>query len=246
MQDDNTSGKKRTWLRRAGKLVGWGVVLLAVGLLFWLRGALYHRFVKFPREETAWQTLRAQRQHIPNQSAWNEYRGILHSHSKLSHDSEVPFEEDPARPQDRPAGLHLPQRSPHRRAVADFSLQWRGVHDGKLFIPGFEMRDGIMPFGVAPGVVLEQPDRFGDTGQADRRQRRIAVLRPSRRSRGTGIAPNSVGMEIYNIHTDFNAAAPALAQHAAGLVRSTSAAIRSMCSARCLSGRRSFFGTGTS
>ena len=61
MQDDNTQGKKRTWLRRAARLTGLGVVLVAVALLFWLRGALYNHFVRFPHEAAAWKAIRAER-----------------------------------------------------------------------------------------------------------------------------------------------------------------------------------------
>ena len=50
-----------------------------MSLLFWLRGALYNRFVRFPREEAAWQAIRAQRQPVPDPSGWTEFRGILQS-----------------------------------------------------------------------------------------------------------------------------------------------------------------------
>src|ERR1035441_1754503 len=80
----------RSWLLIV-LAVAAAVGLLGLVLLFWLRAALCHRFVRFPREEAAWQPLRAQRQPVAIDAAWNEYRGILHSHSKYSHDSEVPF-----------------------------------------------------------------------------------------------------------------------------------------------------------
>jgi hypothetical protein len=93
MPDDRSHSKRRIWLRRAFRFAGVALILLGLVLLFWLRGALYNRFVRFPREEAAWQTLRALRQPVADNAGWNEYRGILHSHSKYSHDSEVPFEE---------------------------------------------------------------------------------------------------------------------------------------------------------
>jgi hypothetical protein len=69
------------------------IVLVLAVTGFWLRRALYHRFVQFPREEAAWQELRSQRQSVPADAGGKEFRGILHSHSELSHDCEVPFEE---------------------------------------------------------------------------------------------------------------------------------------------------------
>ena len=62
--------KKRLWLRRLFRFAGLAVVLPGVVLLFWLRGALYNRYVRFPREEAAWQTLRAQRQPATNETCW--------------------------------------------------------------------------------------------------------------------------------------------------------------------------------
>jgi len=153
MEDASTPGKKRIWLRRALRLVGAAIVLLALVVLFWLRGALYHRFVSFPREEAAWQALRAQRQPVPGIAGLNDYRGILHSHSKYSHDSEVPFEE--ILRVLKSTGIDFICLSDHTiQGRADFNLQWRGLREGKLFVPGFEMKEGIMPFGVASGIVL--------------------------------------------------------------------------------------------
>lgn len=152
MQDGRSHGKQRIWLRLALQFAGVSLMLLGLVLLFWLRGALYNHFVRFPREEAAWQTLRTQRQPVADNAGWNEYRGILHSHSKYSHDSEAAFE-DILRAL-KGAGLDFICLSDHSIAGrADFSLQWRGLHDGKLFIPGFEMKEGIMPFGVASGIV---------------------------------------------------------------------------------------------
>ena len=201
MEDASTPGRKRIWLRRALRLVGAAIVLLGVVLLFWLRGALYHRFVSFPREEAAWRTLRAQRQPVPGLAGLNDYRGILHSHSKYSHDSEVPFEEILGAL--KTAKLDFICMSDHPiEGRADFSLQWRGIHDGKLFIPGFEMRDGIMPFGVASGVVLSnQTDSATLTRQIAENGGLLFYAHPEEPRDWD--RPELVGMEIYNIHTDF-------------------------------------------
>src|ERR1035438_7090001 len=73
MQDDESRGRKRQWLRRALRFVGAALILLGLILLFWLRGALYNRFIRFPREEAAWQTLRAQRRPVLDDAGWTEY-----------------------------------------------------------------------------------------------------------------------------------------------------------------------------
>ena len=209
MQDDDIHGKKRIWLRRAAWAAALGLVVVAVVLLYWLRGALYNRYVSFPHEEAAWQALRAQRQHVPNHSGWNEYRGILHSHSKLSHDSEVPFEEILGAL--KTARLDFICLSDHPiQGRADFSLQWRGIHDGKLFIPGFEMRDGIMPFGVASSVVLSnQTDSAILAGQIAENGGLLFYAHPEEPRDWD--CPQLVGMEIYNIHVDFKRRSAGLA-----------------------------------
>jgi hypothetical protein len=194
-------GTKRKWLRWTLRIAGATVVLLGLVALFWLRGALYHRFVLFPREEKAWQALRAQRRGTPDYSGWTEFRGILHSHSKLSHDCEVPFEE--ILRVLKATRIDFICLSDHPvQGRADFDLQWRGSHEGKLFIPGYEMKEGIMPFGVAQGVVLSnQTDSSTLAKQIDEKGG-LLFYAHSEEPREWN-RQELVGMEIYNIHTDF-------------------------------------------
>jgi hypothetical protein len=192
---------KRLWLRRTLKFVGVMAILVAAGILFWLRGALYHRFVSFPREQAAWQAIRSQRQPVKDDAGWTEYRGILHSHSLHSHDSEVPFEE--ILRVLKTTGIDFICLSDHCvEGRADFDLQWRGLHEGKLFIPGFEMRNGFMPFGVNPGVVLSNTTdppvlarQIADNGGL------LFYAHPEQPRDWD--RPELVGLEIYNIHVDF-------------------------------------------
>ena len=188
-------------MRRILRFAGAALFLLGLVLLFWLRGALYNHFIRFPREEAAWQTLRAQCQPVADTAGWAEYRGILHSHSKYSHDSEVPFEEILRAL--KSARLDFICLSDHPIAGrADFDLQWRGLHDGKLFIPGFEMKEGIMPFGVAAGIVLSnQTDSATLARQISENGGLLFYAHPEE-SRDWD-RPELVGMEIYNIHSDF-------------------------------------------
>ena len=194
-------GKLRIWFRRLVRLTGWALLLFVVILLFWLRGALYHRFVSFPREAAAWRALRAQRQPVAYTTGWNEYRGILHNHSHFSHDSEVPFEEILRAL--NVAKLDFICLSDHAVAGrADFAIQWRGIHDGKLFIPGFEMKDGIMPFGVASGVVLSNRTEAAILAQQIVTNGGVFFYAHPEEPREWD-RPELTGMEIYNLHTDF-------------------------------------------
>ena len=192
---------QRTWLRRLIRLTVWALVLLLVAVVFWLRDALYHRFVSFPREESAWQAIRAQRQPVTDNAGWNEYRGILHSHSHFSHDSEVPFED--ILKALNVAKLDFICLSDHCvEGRADFDIQWRGLHEGKLFIPGFEMNDGMMPFGVAAGVVLtNRTDPAILAQQIVTNGGLLFYAHPEEKREWN--RPELTGMEIYNLHTDF-------------------------------------------
>ena len=188
------------WLRRLFRIAAFGILLLGVAVLIWFRSALYHRFISFPREEAAWQALRAQRLAPVDHSGWNEYRGILHAHSKFSHDSAVPLEEILGVL--KATGIDFIALSDHPiQGRADFDLQWRGLREGKLFIPGFEMKEGIMPFGVAAGIVLSNQTDSATLARQISDHGGLLFYAHSEEPRDWD-RPELVGMEIYNIHTD--------------------------------------------
>jgi len=75
-----------------------------------------------------------QRQPVTNSTGWIEFRGILHSHSHLSHDSEVPFEE--ILRVLKTTGIDFICLSDHPvQGRADFGVQWRGLHEGSCLSP---------------------------------------------------------------------------------------------------------------
>ena len=201
MQTETRSGKIRFLLRWTVRLVAVLVLLAILAALYWLRGGIYNRFVRFPREEAAWQGLQEQRKYVPDETGWTEYRGILHSHSHFSHDSEVSFEDILSAM--KTARLDFICLSDHCvEGRADFGIQWRGIHDGKLFIPGFEMKEGIMPFGVTAGVVLSnKTDAATLAKQVIENGGVLFYAHPEERR--DWALPELTGMEIYNLHTDF-------------------------------------------
>jgi hypothetical protein len=194
-------GRWRKPLRRT--LWGAGIVLALVALagLWVFRGALYNRYVRYPRQAAAWQAIRAQSEPVTETAGWNEYRGILHSHSHLSHDSDVAFE-------DILKALEIAEldficMSDHAdEGRADFSRQWRGLHGGKLFVPGFEMRHGYMPFGVASHVVLSNQMDPGVLARQVIDNGGVLFFAHPEEPRDWD-RPELTGMEIYNIHVDF-------------------------------------------
>jgi hypothetical protein len=87
---------------------------------------------------------------------------------------------------------------------ADFNWQWRGLHDGKLFIPGFEMKEGIMPFGVAPGIVLSNRTEGSVLAKQIVENGGVLFYAHPEEPRAWD-RPELTGMEICNIHASFKA-----------------------------------------
>jgi hypothetical protein len=179
---------------------GLTTLLVLVGLV-WFRAAIYHHYVTFPAEKAAWEELRGELQPLAQTHGWNEYLGIVHSHSHLSHDCEVPFEEILAVLQQ--TGRDFICLSDHwHEGKADFSAQWRGLHSGKLFIPGYEMKEGLMGFGVASGVVLSNRVDGSTLARQIVSQGGVIFYSHPEEPRDWD-RPEVSGMELYNTHADF-------------------------------------------
>ena len=65
MQTETRPGKIQFLIRWFVRLALLVVLLVTLAALYWLRGGIYNRCVRFPREEAAWQALRAQRKPVP-------------------------------------------------------------------------------------------------------------------------------------------------------------------------------------
>ncbi len=193
----------RRFIRRAFWALAGLLVLLVAVVLIWLSGALYRHAVTFPKEEAAWKNLSALRQSPSSNAGWSEFRGIIHSHSRHSHDCEVTMEEIlRVLKVDKIDFICLSDHCTGGRA--DFDLQWRGVHEGKLFIPGFDLKDGLMPFGVARGVVLSNQEPTALLARRIVENGGVLFFAHPEERRDWAL-PELSGMEIYNIHSDFKA-----------------------------------------
>ena len=94
---ENRPGARRPVLRT---MIRWSIrailALIAIAVIAFVlvfRDALLNRFVRFPAEARAWQALQAQRIEVTLDDGYTDYQGVCHSHSHISHDSQVPFEE---------------------------------------------------------------------------------------------------------------------------------------------------------
>lgn len=179
------------------------LLILFVVFLVVFRGALYNRFLAFPRQEAAWSAIRAERNNetLPYSIVWKRFKGTAHNHSEFSHDSEVPFERI----------LEVLKEADHdfiamsdhclEGGRADYGVQWRGIHDGKLFIPGYEMKGGFMPWGLPSDVVLDcgkEPEALAK--EIDELGGILFFAHPEEER--AWHLPQLHGMEIYNTHAD--------------------------------------------
>jgi len=177
------------------------VILVIIAAGVFLRGALYNRFVQFPREARAWEAIRADRIEVTLDDGWRDYRGVCHSHSEFSHDCNVPFEEILRVLKD--TGRDFICMSDHCvDGKADYSLQWNGTHDGIVFVPGFEMSHGFMPWGLPRETVLDCGEDVEVLARQIEELGGMLFFAHTEEERRWDL-PQLVGMEIYNIHTDF-------------------------------------------
>lgn len=181
-----------------------GLVLLLFLLCLFVyvfHGALYNRFYEFPREAKAWEWIQADRVEPTLDDGWTEFRGACHSHSEISHDCEVTFPE--ILQAMKTADLNFICMSDHCvDDKADYSWGWSGLHDGVLFIRGFEMGYGFMPWGLPSDTILYKSTEAPVLAKQIVDRGGVLFIAHSEEPRPWDL-PEISGMEIYNIHTDF-------------------------------------------
>jgi hypothetical protein len=177
------------------------VALLAVvAFCIVFRTPLYHHFYLFPRQEAVWRQFESERKPVTLTTGWNEYRGIIHCHSKISHDSLMEFPDildamHKAKCQFNFMSDHVVD------GKADFSLGWNGIHDGVLFVHGYEMGDGVMPFGLPASAVLDANDPPEKLAVQIRQLGGVLCYAHCEEKR-SWVVPELDGVEIYNVHSD--------------------------------------------
>ena len=177
-------------------------LILLLGGLFcgFFSNQLYNRYSLYPRQAAAWKKYAEELQPVQLKTGWNEYRGVMHSHSEISHDSLVKFPEIVEYMHE--ARCDFIFMSDHFvDGKADYSLGWKGIHDGVLFIRGFEMQEGFFPWGLPDDTVFSQNDDPAELARRIRSLGGILCLGHNEEMRPWEI-PEIDGMEIYNIHTD--------------------------------------------
>lgn len=176
-------------------------VVLALAFVVVFRSALYDRFYLFPREAKAWTQIQAERVEPTLDDGWNEYRGVLHAHTLLSHDSAATQPEIiQALKKDKVDFICMTDH--YQDGKADYSLGWNGVYDGILFIRGYELGHGLMPWGIPEGTVFQASDEPRALAKRIHELGAVLFYSHTEHDRMWDL-PELDGMEIYNIHTDF-------------------------------------------
>jgi hypothetical protein len=161
---------------------------------------LYNRYAVYPKHKELWEKYEATRQPVALKTGWNEYRGVMHAHSEISHDSLVTFPEIVE-------AMHTAKcqfiflTDHFVEGKADYSLGWRGIHDGVLFVQGFEMQAGFMPWGLPEDTVFSRDDDPAELAKKIRELGGVLALGHNEAPRPWEI-PEIDAMEIYNIHTN--------------------------------------------
>ena len=193
-------GKLRLFFRWTFRITALVIILILLTIGYTLRSDLYRIFVRFPKEARAWKAIKADRQEVTLDDGWTDYRGPIHNHSFISHDSNVSFEEILAALKETDCDFIF--MADHCvNDIADFNLQWRGLKDGILFVPGFEMDYGFMPFGVNSNVQLKKNTPPQELARQVVDNGGILTYAHSEEPRDWTI-PEVIGMDIYNTHAD--------------------------------------------
>lgn len=128
-----------------------------------------------------------------------DYRGIIHCHSKFSHDSQGTYEEILAAAKAAKVDfVCMTDHPPSGDKGKPLREGWTGIHDGVLFIQGAEYSDQIL------GLGLKEPldsglDRRGKI-RAIHEQGGVAIACHPEEIDDWDAFAEADGMEIYNVH----------------------------------------------
>ena len=197
--EDSKLRKALKWLS-----ISLGVVftLIVLAVLAFFSPGLQKRFFYFPQQKAAWEQIGRTRVEVGVKTGWNEYKGSIHSHSEISHDSEAQFDDIQASL--TAIGSNFIMMSDHYvDGKADWSLGWKGDHGGILFIRGFEMDKGLMPWGLPDSTVFSAKDDLRETAKKIKELGGIVTYAHCEEKRDWDL-PELQAMEVYNVHPTVN------------------------------------------
>ncbi|HZE98705.1 MAG TPA: PHP domain-containing protein [Planctomycetota bacterium] len=127
-----------------------------------------------------------------------DFRGIIHCHSKYSHDSQGTYQEILAAAKAAKVDfICMTDHPPSGDKGLPLREGWRGLHDGVLFIQGAEYSDQILGLGLREPI--SGKDRRG-TIQAIHEQGGVAIACHPELIDDWDAYADADGMELYNVH----------------------------------------------
>jgi len=176
-------------------------IVCAFGSVAPIRGDAIDRlkpgYLKSLHEAT--EAFRHDRQTVSLPSAFTDYRGVMHVHSLLSHDSRSKLEEIIAAA--KKVGVKVICFTEHPNPPRDYIKEGHhGMVDGVLLIPGYEF-NGLLAFPKAsiPFGTDADPQARVDSVRKTGGQAFLCHLE----ERMDWDLKNLTGSEIYNLHADF-------------------------------------------
>lgn len=130
-----------------------------------------------------------------------DFRGIIHCHSKFSHDSKGTYEEILAAAKAAKVDfICMTDHPPSDDKGRPLREGWTGIHDGVLFIQGAEYSDQILGLGLKEPI--SGKDRRG-TIKAIHEQGGVAIACHPELIENWDEYEEADGMEIFNVHATF-------------------------------------------
>lgn len=134
----------------------------------------------------------------PRARTLRDFRGIIHCHSKYSHDSQGTYEEILAAAKAAKVDfICMTDHPPKQDRGLSLREGWKGIHDGVLFIQGAEYSDQILALGIHEPITGK--DRR-ETIREIHRQGAIAIACHPEEIVDWDEYEEADGMEIYNVH----------------------------------------------
>ncbi len=173
-------------------------LILGFVLIYFLALPTWHHFVTYPRLQAKVAEFQKLRKEPANITNLNVYRGVMHLHSYLSHDSEGTLND--LIPAAKNNGIEFMFLTDHPRYDLDtFPRGYHGIYDGVLIESGSE-KHGYVAWPLDSAVIdlKTSPDTIAKNIVENGG---IVFFSHTEEKRNWG-NPFYQGMEIYNFHTD--------------------------------------------
>jgi hypothetical protein len=173
-------------------------LIIVIVLIYFLANPVWRHFVTYPRLKEKVAEFQKLRKEPANMTNLNVYRGVMHLHSYLSHDSEGTLND--LIPAAKNNGIEFMFLTDHPRYDLDtFPRGYHGLYDGVLIESGSE-KHGFVTWPL-DSVVIDLKANPDTIAKNIVENGGIVFFSHTEEKRNWG-NPYYKGMEMYNFHTD--------------------------------------------